>query len=122
MHQIRVSPLDKDGGSPAPEGPHRDGHDYISMHFIGRTNITGGESLLYADNPNATASLPSFLMKETFDSIYLDDRKMRHEVTPIVPTQDQEIAYRDILIIDYEKLSSWGEQMREDLTKGIFLV
>ncbi len=33
-----------------PEGIHKDGHTFISMHMIGRHNIRGGTSYIYDEN------------------------------------------------------------------------
>lgn len=32
-------------GNPTPEGIHKDGHTFISMHMIGRYNIEGGHPI-----------------------------------------------------------------------------
>ncbi len=38
LHQIRVLATPDAPGRPTPEGRHRDGHDFIGMHLIGRVN------------------------------------------------------------------------------------
>jgi hypothetical protein len=84
---------------PTPEGIHRDGHDFISQHLISRNNIFGGISGIYHlkyDRPVIHKQL-----YESFDTIILNDRVFRHDVSPIFPQQDKQLAYRDMLIIDY---------------------
>jgi hypothetical protein len=84
---------------PTPEGIHQDGHDFISQHLISRNNVFGGISGIYQlanDQPIMHKQLC-----ESFDTIILDDRVLRHDVSPIFPKLDKQLGYRDMLIIDY---------------------
>jgi hypothetical protein len=85
--------------SPTPEGIHQDGHDFISQHLISRNNIFGGISGIY-QLTNDQPIMHKQLCK-SFDTIILDDRVVRHDVSPIFPKLDKQLGYRDMLIIDY---------------------
>ncbi len=50
VHQFRIESKKGIQGNPTPEGIHKDGHTFISMHMIGRHNITGGTSYIYDEN------------------------------------------------------------------------
>lgn len=47
VHQFRIEAREDKIGNPTPEGIHKDGHTFISMHLINRKNIYGGESCIY---------------------------------------------------------------------------
>jgi hypothetical protein len=103
-HLFRIEASDEKIGIPTPEGIHRDGHDYISQHLISRKNILGGVSGIYKakeDKPIMHKQL-----YDTFDTIILNDKNYRHDVSPIFPVKNKQSGHRDMLIIDYNfKLS-----------------
>lgn len=124
-HQIRVMPRFPilpefpTGGSPAPEGPHQDNHDYLSMHLIGKQNVIGGESLVLRFKDDKPEANRRFMTENLFDSIYLNDRRVFHDVTPLLPTNGakQGDAYRDMLLIDYEKITTWHATIEPEQRK-----
>jgi|SRR5580658_9444102 hypothetical protein len=95
LHMIRVVAEPGAPGLPTPEGRHRDGHDYIGMHLIGRSGCAGGESVIYRDGraPHRTT------LATRLDSLLVDDGVLTHEVTPIAAV-GAEAATRDTLLID----------------------
>ncbi|RFU85225.1 hypothetical protein DY218_18600 [Streptomyces triticagri] len=87
-------------GMPTPEGRHRDGHDYIGMHLLGRRSCTGGESIIYRDGlPDTRLTL-----RDALDSVVVIDAAVMHEVTPIAASSGQGV--RDMLLADFNAVES----------------
>ena len=99
VHAIRISTTDNMFGNPTPEGIHTDGHQYLCIILISRTNITGGESTI-------TSSLGEVIFRgclhNPLDTIFLTDYKMLHSVSEIIPIDSAKPAYRDVLILDFD--------------------
>ncbi|MET9853375.1 2OG-Fe dioxygenase family protein [Streptomyces sp. NPDC006450] len=94
LHQMRVIATPDEPGNPTPEGRHRDGHDFIGMHLMGRVNCAGGESVVYRDGePQARMTLTDRL-----DSLVVSDARITHEVTPTIA--DGGTGVRDMLLVD----------------------
>lgn len=98
MHQFRVVAEKNIAGLPTPEDVNRDGHKFVSMHLIERKNIEGGVSSIYNDAGRKTAD---YIMKNSLDTLFVADEFVKHGVTPIHAQDPNQIAYRDILVIDY---------------------
>ncbi|NEB76148.1 2OG-Fe dioxygenase family protein [Streptomyces sp. SID14478] len=94
LHQMRVLATPDAPGSPTPEGRHRDGHDFIGMHLMGRANCAGGESIIHRDGLPQTR----MTLTERLDSVVVSDTRITHEVTPTVA--DGAIGVRDMLLVD----------------------
>ncbi|HWT04599.1 MAG TPA: 2OG-Fe dioxygenase family protein [Xanthomonadales bacterium] len=99
VHQIRIDAAGSDGVSPAPEGTHHDGHDFIAMHLVTRNNIAGGLNHIY---DNGERPVHACMLRNPLDTIYADDHRVMHAVDPIRPLDAARPSYRDILIIDYD--------------------
>ena len=100
LHQVRIIGGPHHAGTPVPEGRHRDGFDFISIHLIGRDVDGGGETTLVSDNGyTATATLA-----EPMDAVFVDDRRFSHDTTPIVG--NGRAVRRDVLLISYERLGT----------------
>jgi hypothetical protein len=99
VHQFRIHCSNSVTGQPTPEGMHRDGHEFISMHLMDRVAIDGGVSTI-AD-PQGHLLL-SVTLKDRMDSFLVDDRALVHGVSPITPF-DAEAGHRDMLVIDYNR-------------------
>jgi hypothetical protein len=100
VHFVRtVSDLGA-GVPPAPEGPHRDGYDYIALHLISRDNDSGGETLIL---DQANQPLHTLMMDGRLDTLYMDDRRFRHDVTPIASIGRQ--CHRDMILMSFERPS-----------------
>jgi hypothetical protein len=99
VHQMRVIARQGHRGEPTPEGIHRDGHDFNVIHFVNKKNILGGESRIYDNNEILLAR--SF-MRTTLDSIYLDDPRVLHDVSPVYQEDTGLDGYRDIMTINFE--------------------
>ena len=97
-HQFRI---DTAGGvgRPTPEGAHRDGVDFVVVMLVARRGVKGGESRVFdANGPHGLR----FLMQEPLTTLLLDDARVIHETTPILPLDDAaRDGYRDTLVLTY---------------------
>lgn len=99
LHQMRIDCSASMVGRPTPEGLHRDGHDFISMHLIDRHGIDGGTSTICDTDGRALMTLT---LRERMDGFLLDDRSLLHGVSQITPTTG-DAGHRDMLIVDYNR-------------------
>jgi len=96
VHQFRV----ETHGAPAsaaPEGIHRDGHDFVAIISINRENIEGGLNRIYDDQKKL---LLETLLSQPLDTLLIYDRKTFHDITPFQARHDS-VGYRDTLVIDF---------------------
>lgn len=97
-HQFRI---DTAGGvgRPTPEGAHRDGVDFVVVMMVGRHGVKGGETRVFdANGPHGVR----FVMREPLTALLLDDARVIHETTPILPADDQPgPGFRDTLVLTY---------------------
>jgi hypothetical protein len=94
VHQFRI---DTAGGMgrPTPEGAHRDGVDLVAVFLVARQKIKGGETRVFeADGPHGQR----FTLTEPWSVLLLDDARMIHETTAIVPLA-QQLGFRDTLVV-----------------------
>ena len=98
MHQFRIAADPDQAGLPTPEGMHRDGVDWVMVCLIDRTNVAGGVTAV-ADE--AGRSLGAFTLEEPLDTVLLDDHRVHHGVTPVVPQARALPAHRDVLVLTY---------------------
>lgn len=101
LHPYRIVARDGANGEPAPEGLHQDGVDYIVSYMIVRVNVTGGISTVtdIVKQPSGDVE-----MSRPNDFLVGDDRKTFHGVSPvIVDNPKKPFAYRDVLVIAFEK-------------------
>jgi hypothetical protein len=84
-------------GRPSPEGVHRDGFPFISIHLIGLRDVrVGGVTHLVRPSGEPVAT---HRISQPLDSVYLDDAALLHVVTPIVAGTG--VAHRDVLLMSY---------------------
>ncbi len=97
-HQFRI---DTAGGvgRPTPEGAHRDGVDFVVVLLVARHGVKGGETRVFdANGPDGVR----FVMQEPLTTLLLDDARVIHETTPILPGDGPaEDGYRDTLVLTY---------------------
>jgi hypothetical protein len=94
LHMIRIVARPAEPGLPTPEGRHRDGHDFVGMHLLGRAHCRGGESVVYREGmPPVRLTLTNPL-----DSMVVSDSRLTHEVTQLVA--DGQAGIRDMLLVD----------------------
>jgi hypothetical protein len=97
-HQFRI---DTAGGvgRPTPEGAHRDGVDFVVVMLVGRQGVKGGETRVFdAFGPHGMR----FLMQQPLTALLLDDARVIHETTPILPAEGSlHSGFRDTLVLTY---------------------
>jgi hypothetical protein len=98
IHQIRIVAAPGDPGLPAPEGVHQDGTDFLTLHMVGRRNVTGGESTIYDLERRPVAR---YTMRQPLDSMILEDPRVMHGVTSVHSADGQTPGTRDLLGVDF---------------------
>lgn len=101
VHLFRVETKKDEVGYATPEGVHQDGHDFVVQHMIKRTNISGGESTIYNLNKE---EIESITLTAMMDSCFVNDKKVMHSVSEVKSYNDNEVGYRDMLILDFERI------------------
>ena len=97
VHQIRIVVGAGETTPVTPEGVHSDGYPFAGVHLMNRHNVTGGLSTVYTA---AAEPLASLTFEVPLDSLFFEDRNMRHYVTPISAAKGSE-GWRDILAISF---------------------
>jgi hypothetical protein len=97
-HQFRIDTA-SGVGRPTPEGAHRDGVDFVVVMLVARRGVKGGETRVFdANGPQGLR----FVMQEPLTTLLLDDARVIHEATPILPLDaDRQDGYRDSLVLTY---------------------
>ncbi len=100
MHQFRIETRAGEEGHPTPEGLHRDGVDWVLVLMVRRENVASGETTIYdlLERP-----LGSFILTAPLDSALVDDSRVYHGVTPVVPLDPARPAYRDVLVVTFRR-------------------
>lgn len=105
LHQFRILGRPGQPGLPTPEGLHRDGVDFVFIMLVGRENVTGGRTVVEDEQGHRLAEASLEAPGEAF---LLDDRKVRHGVTPILPQAAGQPAWRDVLVVTFRRLGQPG--------------
>jgi hypothetical protein len=100
LHQFRIEARDGRIGKPTPEGVHRDGVDFVIVVMIKRVNIDSGATTIFDLDHRLVGE---FMLRETFDTVLVNDRRVYHGVTPITQLDPAEEAFRDVLVITFRK-------------------
>jgi len=100
LHQFRIEARDGKLGKPTPEGVHRDGVDFVIVVMIKRVNIDSGATTIFNLDHQLVGE---FMLRETFDMVLVNDRRVYHGVTPITQLDAESEAYRDVLVITFRK-------------------
>ncbi|WP_410665982.1 2OG-Fe dioxygenase family protein [Amycolatopsis sp. lyj-84] len=96
VHQIRILGTADQPGAPAPEGPHQDGLEFISVHLIARHNAAGGRTSLH----RGAEQLANAQLTQPLDSVYVNDAALLHYTEPITPAAGG-TAVRDALLLGF---------------------
>ena len=99
-HQFRIETGPDGAGLPTPEGMHRDGVDYVLVLMVRRSNIEQGTTTIHDLEER---SLGSFTLTNPRDAALVDDRMVFHGVTPVVPLDPAQPAFRDVLVLTYRR-------------------
>ena len=96
-HQFRI---DTAGGvgRPTPEGAHRDGVDFVVVLLVGRNGVKGGETRVFDAHGQHGVR---FVMEQPLTTLLLDDERVIHETTPILPADSSGGGFRDTLVLTY---------------------
>lgn len=97
-HLIRVTADLSERGHPTPEGIHRDGANFVTVHLAELVNTRGGAVSIYDDDRRLLAT---FRLEKVLDSYLFDDAKLWHAAEAIVPSTPAHGAIRSILTFDY---------------------
>ncbi|SIR37551.1 MULTISPECIES: 2OG-Fe dioxygenase family protein [Acidiphilium] len=100
-HQFRIETGPHGAGQPTPEGMHRDGVDFVLVLMVQRTNIEQGTTTIH--DLNGT-TLGNFTLTHPRDAALVDDRRVFHGVTPVIPINPTTQAHRDVLVLTYRKV------------------
>ena len=98
VHLIRVTAAAGQPGHPTPEGIHRDGAAFVTVHLAELVNASGGDVSIYDDDRNL---LTSFRLRQVMDSYLFNDAVLWHAAAPIQPVDPAHAAIRSILTFDY---------------------
>ncbi|TPG60998.1 hypothetical protein EAH89_00015 [Roseomonas nepalensis] len=96
-HQFRIEARPEEAGQPTPEGMHRDGVDHVLVMLVGRENVEGGVTGIEIDGRQEA----SFTLQGAADAVLLDDRRVKHGVTPIRPIDPARPGHRDVLVLTF---------------------
>jgi len=100
IHQFRIEAREGEEGRPTPEGMHRDGVDWVLVLMVRRENVASGETTIY---DLVKRPLGSFTLTAPLDSALVDDSRVYHGVTSVVPLEPQHPAYRDVLVVTFRR-------------------
>lgn len=98
VHQFRIEAGVQHQGRPTPEGLHRDGVNFVMVLMVKRHNIAEGTTTIH---DASGAQLASFTLTQPLDMTLVDDERCLHGVTPVVPIDPAQPAYRDVLVITF---------------------
>jgi hypothetical protein len=102
MHQFRIEARAGEAGQPTPEGPHRDGVDYVLVLLVNRRNIEQGTTVVY---DLQRRELGSFTLTRPFDAAFVEDARVYHGVTAVTPLDPALPAHRDVLVLTFRAQS-----------------
>jgi hypothetical protein len=102
-HQFRIEAAPDAAGRPTPEGMHRDGVDWVLVLLVRRENVDSGMTEIAAPDGRA---LGAFTLSDPLDAVLLDDHRILHGVTPIVPHDPARPAWRDVLVLTFKRRGS----------------
>ena len=100
LHQFRIEARAGAEGRPTPEGMHQDGVDWVLVLLVARENVAKGETRIAGPDK---APLGSFTLAEPMDAAFVDDNRVFHGVTPVVPVDPAQPAHRDVLVVTFRK-------------------
>lgn len=104
VHQILVIAEVGSQGHPTPEGVHRDGAEFVTVHLAVLENALGGVATIYDDDKQA---LGSFRLEQVLDSYLFHDAILWHSASPITSGDGEQVAKRGILTFDYHHRPDW---------------
>lgn len=101
VHQVRIVARSGIPGLPTPEGVHRDSERFTFQHFCHRSDIEGGEFRAYNQQKELRFQ---WLQTDCLDTVMFEGTTW-HSATPVACTLPSSEGYRDIFLIDFDRLS-----------------
>jgi len=98
VHLVRVTANAGEDGHPTPEGIHKDGAEFVTVHLAELVNANGGDASIYDNDKN---HLASFRLNQVMDFYVFNDDMLWHKADPITPKSEAHQAIRSILTFDY---------------------
>lgn len=98
VHLIRVTANAGESGHPTPEGMHKDGAEFVTVHLAELVNADGGAVTIY---DNDKQELVSYQLDQVMDFYLFNDDMLWHKANPITPIDPAHQAVRSILTFDY---------------------
>ncbi|NKC34504.1 2OG-Fe dioxygenase family protein [Falsiroseomonas selenitidurans] len=102
-HQFRIEAAPGSEGRPTPEGMHRDGVDWVLVLLVRRENVDEGVTEIATPDGGR---LGAFTLTDPLDAVLLDDHRILHGVTPVVPHDATRPAWRDVLVLTFRRRSA----------------
>jgi hypothetical protein len=99
-HQFRIEARASEHGQPTPEGLHRDGVDWVLVTLVNRTNIAEGVTSIH---DASRREVGRFTLTHALDSAFVDDSRVYHGVTAVVPLDPTQPAHRDVLVLTFRR-------------------
>lgn len=98
VHEMLVIAQPDSNAHPTPEGIHRDGAEFVTVHIAVLENASGATVTIYDDDKQP---LDSFQLQNVLDSYLFEDDKLWHGVTPLQSADGINPARRGILTFDF---------------------
>jgi hypothetical protein len=98
VHLIRVTANAGEEGHPTPEGIHKDGVEFVSVHLAELVNANGGDMSIYDNDKNL---LSTHRLNQIMDFYLFKDDILQHSADSITPKAEAHQAIRSILTFDY---------------------
>ncbi len=100
LHQFRIEARPGEQGQPTPEGLHRDGVDWVLVLLVRRENVASGETSIHDLQRRKRGS---FTLATPMEAALVDDGRVFHGVTAILPLVADRPAYRDVLVATFRR-------------------
>lgn len=97
VHQFRVK-ASEGKTSPTTSGIHKDGFDWIFMHFINKHNTRPVISEIF-NAPNERGVIFNKEMCQFLETLVVNDSKCWHRASSVEPLDNQGSGWRDLLLI-----------------------
>lgn len=105
MHQFRIEARGGLTGLPTPEGMHQDGVDWVCVILVNRENMESGVTEILDSKHDVTSR---FTLTEPLDTVFLDDTRVQHGVTPIAPLVPARSSHRDVLVLTFRRQENYA--------------
>ena len=96
VHQLRVT-CDSDAtSSPAPEGIHQDGFNFVGIFCVRRKNISGGATQIFKSQVEQHPHLNTILEENQF--VILNDSRYFHHISETLSSEPGQKGVRDVFV------------------------